>query len=227
MIVSAASLSGGTSGSVVGSWRESVLRPGLRSYFGRISITLVREGHGVRVVDTDTQSADELSRVIKERPEDVAFASLDGLWHPHGFWAATTAARTHAIEIGGGSGDPGLASWSQADRAAAREAVVREAARFSSESEWQRYVSLLRAGDGRETRIVWTGVAWNAATLAALVVFLLAAPSVLEMFDRKGARLRRGRCGACGYDLSGCGRDAGGVVKCPECGREWVLGVEA
>lgn len=56
-------------------------------------------------------------------------------------------------------------------------------------------------------RPVWPGFAVNAAFYAGVCWSLLATPG----FVRRWSRRRRGRCAACGYDLSG-------LEACPECG---------
>ncbi len=64
-------------------------------------------------------------------------------------------------------------------------------------------------GDGLllPTAVLWPGFAVNAAFYAGVCWVLLAAPGVVVRWRRR----RRGRCAACGYDLTG-------LDACPECG---------
>ena len=61
-------------------------------------------------------------------------------------------------------------------------------------------------------RPIWPGFAINTIFYTAILWLLFAAPG----FIRRRIRIKRGRCGACGYDLRG--QPASGDRTCPECG---------
>jgi len=75
--------------------------------------------------------------------------------------------------------------------------------------------NLNSAGPWRRLPLValWPGFTVNVLFYAFVWLGLLRVPHVV----RRGRRMRRGECGACGYDVAGI---AGGV--CPECG--WGVG---
>ena len=59
---------------------------------------------------------------------------------------------------------------------------------------------------------IWPGFAINTLFYAAILWLLFAAPG----FVRRRVRIRRGQCGACGYDLRG--QLDSKHKTCPECG---------
>jgi predicted RNA-binding Zn-ribbon protein involved in translation (DUF1610 family) len=61
------------------------------------------------------------------------------------------------------------------------------------------------------TRVLWPGFALDTAFYAAIAFTLWSAPGVV----RRRLRRARGRCAACGYDLTGA---PSGAATCPECG---------
>jgi hypothetical protein len=75
--------------------------------------------------------------------------------------------------------------------------------------EWQRVWRFNQHASGLVPEL-WPGFALDTAFYGTLVFLLWSAPGVV----RRRARLRRGACPACGYDLKG--GSAGGT--CPECG---------
>lgn len=65
--------------------------------------------------------------------------------------------------------------------------------------------------------LVWSGVAWNAATLFAAWVFIWSLSGVPAWWRDRRARIAATKqvCAGCGYSLAGLGDSA----PCPECGR--------
>jgi hypothetical protein len=81
-------------------------------------------------------------------------------------------------------------------------------------------VTLAQGVIPRPSRVLWGGLALDAVVFAPALALLYWLAVVPQRFVREVARMRKGRCIACGYDL---GYDF--LHGCPECG--WRRGAES
>ncbi len=180
------------------------------------SIQLVRrEGGGFSVIDA-SQSADELATLSQGAPERVVSVSYwrgawwVGAWAP---WWKREVSTVLVAELADGA-EPEPREVSLARRALSDRMRTRERVNFAEEIE---------AGDYNRRSFVWWGPVHD-AVMGLLVVGLLACvPSMPGWWRRRGvkARLARGVCPACLYDISRT-PESGGLTRCPECGRAWA-----
>ncbi len=171
------------------------------------------EDGGLRLLDPESESWDEVSRAFETRPGDVLLirlrlgSSSTGLWAPtrQDGWAVIT---THFGE-----------RFSAGERVEARrrfvDDVLTREARATPDT-----LARLRVEDIHDRRTLWSGHAHNAAVLLVLLAFVYSLQWVPRVPGwvraRRGARrLARGLCPGCRYALAGL---AGG--RCPECGAE-------
>jgi len=172
------------------------------------TLYFVREPSGLRTIDPDQESWDELSRIIDGRPQDVSLARyVDGEFHT-GFWAATRRLQRAFIRISPMAGD-----WTLEEQSEIRRLFVES---LRNERPVDRAVLTPRGFLSRT--VIWSGYAHDAAAFAALVLLIYSLrwipDSVRRVRDRRRERaVARGLCPACGYEMAGI---PGGV--CPECG---------
>lgn len=177
-------------------------------HWGDSRLYVIREPQGFRTIDPELESWDELSRIIDQRPRDVAEAVYSDRRFRSGFWAPTR--RTHDVRI---RLMPMAGEWTLQEEAQVRRLF---AAALSGERHVEPAV-LTPAGLTTST-IIWTGVAHNAAALTAFALLILSLAWIPESVRRFRARKReraiaRGVCPNCGYVVRGL---PDGV--CPECG---------
>ncbi|MEZ6244227.1 MAG: hypothetical protein R3B57_14425 [Phycisphaerales bacterium] len=122
------------------------------------------------------------------------------LYHPHGegWWASTWFSHGF-INVADDVPDDAVL------------AVERYMHRRSGESKSYDAMSRMIEDYPRQGRVVWWGYVHNAGAVVALIG-LLASTWVFAVSSRAIARIRRGRCHRCKYDV----RDLAGDV-CPEC----------
>jgi hypothetical protein len=115
-------------------------------------------------------------------------------------------------------------AWSTANldaSVAAFEAILRDPAKRNRPD----LADAFARGDRVIGRRLWWGIAWNYATLAALAALGATIVAQVSWWRHWLARrrIRKNRCGRCGYDLEGVA-PVESAVKCSECGARW--GVE-
>lgn len=214
--------------SSAGEWiSQHVLGHARATGFWRPDLTLyaVREPTGIRFIDDNSESWDDLSTLIQTRPQDVIqFAA----WHTklqRGLWALTEWHESRFIRANE------MASKESEDLQ--QQPFVREArAAYVDRVQalvhpWNDYeATTLRTADMSLSRPLWTGYIHNIAALAAVVLFLYSlawlprAPAYLAR-TRSQRRLARGQCPHCGYSIAGLTD-----TLCPECGKGWNLTAE-
>lgn len=206
------SIAGGFINNTVG-W----LLPGVRSTMERVAspdFFVVRDDAGMRFLDPESGSWDELSRVMWDSGSAVAECSLRDSVYGTGFWAFTSEHHARLLHV-----LPMTGEWNDAEISAARSAA------FSKSSVppavWRRVQGWMdiAGGDTKESRILWWGAGHDLVALALLAALLYSLTGweawlAAKPWSRSARRRRRGLCVACGYDLQGI---EGGV--CPECGK--------
>lgn len=171
-----------------------------------------RDSHGeasFRGIDQNVDSADELTKLWRDRPEDVMeFTTFSGSR------ASGLLAVTHR-ELGYLE-NPLWSNYSDVERASARRFFADWVAAQGYPAVASRVVS------GRLVEIQWTGVALTAAIATLSLAFLC---SLGWMFTgsayRVARRLKADECPRCRYDLSGCVPTPEDARTCPECGSTW------
>lgn len=200
-----------------------VCRHVYRDFSGRRSdfvdaVQLVRHEGGAYTLIDIAQSADELAALSQNSPERVVTISYwrgrwwVGAWAP---WWEREVSTVMIARLSDGK-EPGEAREVARARGAFAEWMrVRGRADFAGEIE---------AGDYNRTRFLWWGPLHDAAMALALLTLASCVPLVPRWWRQRGvrARLARGVCPKCLYDLSRT-PITDGVRRCPECGRSWDL----
>lgn len=160
----------------------------------------------LRVLDEDDQSWDELSRLTRERPDDLVSVGNYSVGRLQGILFPTRQTNW-----------PRLA-WIGKPFPVGEEPRIRElAAAWLDEENWHARASFVRRSE--PTTVLWRGHVLNVLTTAVAIMavwswgWMLLIPSWI-----RGARHRRGVCIRCKYDVSKTPGDATGVRICPECG---------
>ncbi|MEL6329044.1 MAG: hypothetical protein AAFR38_05245 [Planctomycetota bacterium] len=136
-----------------------------------------------------------------------------------GWWAPTLASEREPVLVT--ISDHSSSSRERADMATLRaihDAAPGERSPWLSASLEELDVYIDRGGP--ERRVLWSGWALNAASLLSFVLFVWSCFAFSftiparwrKLTSRRRARLRRGLCPSCGYDISGIDD------RCPECG---------
>lgn len=174
--------------------------------------TFVKEGDAYRDLDTTRSSADELTKLLAGRAQDVVEVKRTRFVGRRGWWAPTAALTEHRLRItrmSDGSGQDG-------------DLAVREAYAESWFGKKDPERERLKTGDVLKRRILWSGYVHNAAILIAAALFAISLGWLPRLYGagRRRRLLARSICPSCGYDLSGTAvvEDA---KTCPECGRKW------
>lgn len=202
--------------SILGSWIGSEILGAARPtwYPGpSVELYIVQEAEGLRGIDPEVESWDELGALLTQRDAAVAMVSYRPLTARSGFWAPTVEEERKAAHI-----EPlvGAERWTDEAR---RGALTLFAEHLRATHP--RDADVVAAGGAVRRAVLWGGHAHNAAALALLAVFVLSlgwvpgAPARWRAWRRTRA-LSRGRCPGCGYSIAGLER-----MKCPECGAEW------
>ncbi len=192
----------------------------------RQDVFLVRDDdHGVRVVNPDTVSMDEVLDYATHAPEDllVAFCgrsrTVEGpvavTARVHRWGPITRIERPFAAEIHLGGPN---ANWSDEQIEQGKALAAAEFAEFPGARVWGVKADEINSPSGaRRTEIIWGGWVHHAVLLGAIVALASALPVYWRVshraLDFRGRRVRRGLCGRCGYDLTRVSAD-----QCPECG---------
>lgn len=208
--------------STVGDWLARavpILRSHSRGNPMHLSVYALREGGAFRVLDPDSDSWDEASRVMTQRPEDVyAVDYFPRTDVPTGFYAPTRLVTTRLVSItpiGRDVRDP---------TGDTRDAILSAFYGFLTRAgggRWAQDAAALRAGNVEERRTDRMGYFHDVLAAVGLMVFLYSlawiprTPAYLATTRRQRA-LARGRCPHCGYSIVGLREPV-----CPECGRSW------
>jgi hypothetical protein len=177
---------------------------------------------GLRVLDLDANSADELVRRMTGDPESLVrgqFVVLRTRWGVVTPWTLRTLHRLRVESVARPN--------SPTPPSAELQSQVREAlARHLEWTGWRQDAALLRSGDADTTGVVVPGVIHDALLVLLLGLWVYSLRWVRRWFDRTGRALAQGRCPKCGYDLlavkpRGGERGSGRVKQCPECGSWW------
>lgn len=202
--------------------------------FGRVKRTggaghpiwIVRQGEGFAIRDPDNESWDEMTKVIRDRPQDAIQLRYSRPDPPvyEGFYAPTRAVYTWRVSVTPVRGES-LDLVPPPNGGEARAAFVRWWAQ-QEDGPPPDVVNRLLAEDFTRTEVRWSGYVHDAAALGAFVLFLYSlawiprAPSYLAR-TRAQRRLARGRCPHCEYSIEGLPEPV-----CPECGGGWNITAE-
>ena len=180
------------------------------------SFCIVREPDGGRTIIDDSQSAGRLAELSQREPSRIISVSY---WRESWFlgfvapWERREVSRLLVWEMSTGEAPTD-----------ANEAVLARRAM----SDWlaaQRkpdYAQAVENGDFNTTAVVWWGPVHDVLVLAGVVVVFSCIPRVPGWVRDRSvkAKLSRGVCPSCRYDLRAAEAKAGRVL-CPECGRTW------
>lgn len=183
---------------------------------------IVLENGNDRVIDTDTQSWDELARHYQHAPERIAIARYSATATHRGLWAKTRQTIHESADI-----EPfEPRAFDEQAHQTALEALDAHLERDDMRwwPGWNRVKPTddpLKTGQTVHKSIRLFGYLHNAASLAILASFILSLGWLVRLpadtraaLDRRS--LRRGRCPRCGYDISKLENP-----PCPECGASW------
>lgn len=207
----------GSYGSRLGAWMRGLYLAQPIYYPGGMRVYAVREQDGFRIIDENSESADEVSRLITQRPRDLFIVAFDQHTFAHGLYAPT-AETTEIVVRARSLGSPAVAA---AEHVGARRAFV----------DWLRDRDLktgdkLLRGDSVTTRPLWSGYIHNAAAVLGLLLLLYSMAWIPRArgwlaATRRQRALSRGRCPSCGYSIRGLPEPV-----CPECGKPWNVTAE-
>lgn len=205
--------------SVLGGWLSANLALGARSTWfpGRSDdLYVLQDPGGLRVIDPESESWDELSAILSRGDTPVASVHYLPTTTRSGLWALTTETerRVPRIEPLVGGAD----RWNEEMRRRVLERFA-DHLRTSGRSWQARDADIVARGGVTSHRPLWGGYLHNALSIALLAAFLASLAWVprVPSWRRERRRLRavsRGRCPWCGYSVVGLEE---GV--CPECGR--------
>ncbi len=190
------------------------VEPAISTQFvGAISFAVYDGPGGMRLIDEDAESWDELSRLVTKEPERLVFfrAALPG-HKDSGLWAPVV--RRHGVEVV----DPG---WSPEALARARR-MVADVLRVHRTSNLRRLAAIIQ--DPPPPKLLIPGIVHTAYAASLALLFLVSLAWVRPITPRRVRRaLARGRCPACRFSLAGLRADDTGFTRCPECGGMWSL----
>lgn len=180
------------------------------------SFCIVREPDGGRTIIDESQSAGRFAELSQREPSRIISVSY---WRGSWFlgiiapWERREVSRVMVWEMATGE-EPTDVN----DAALARRAM----------SDWlaaqgqPEYSRAIEEGDFNTSATVWWGPPHDLAVFTAVVVVISCLPLVPRWVRDRGvrARLSRGVCPACRYDLRAAGEKVGRVL-CPECGQTW------
>lgn len=166
---------------------------------------------GFRLIDTERESADELSKALLSNPKSVYVCAVSVYSFDEGFYAETEHREGVSLVITNYGGAP-VPTEISAELQALTAKEYEKAGAPQSASD-------IRAGGSTRVRTIWFGHFLNFVTAACLICLPLSlrwVPGWLRNIpvSRRERQRAKGLCGSCLYDLRG---DMGGV--CPECGR--------
>lgn len=202
--------------SQAGAWIRQHLLPPDRTFPAittNLDLYFVREPTGLRLIDTDAESADDITRLLMERPGDVLLLRYQPRIVRQGLWAITEQADHHRIVAEFGS------NFTPAEREEALRRFIAYAAAVMPHVSDEVFTALARGETINRHTTIASGWVVNITTLALLGAFLLSLRWVFRVPGQvrawRGRRaLAAGRCPACGYSI----QDLESSI-CPECGR--------
>lgn len=202
--------------------------------FGRVKrmgtaghpIWAVRQSEGFVVRDPDNESWDEMTKVIRDRPQDAIHLLYSNPEPPvyEGFYAPTRAVYTWHVSVTPVRGESlDLVAPPNGDEA--RAAFVAWWAQ-QPEGPPADVVNRLVTENVIRTEVRWSGYLHNSLALLGLILFLYSLawiPRVGPYLTRTRAqrRLARGCCPHCNYSIAGLPEPV-----CPECGKGWNITAE-
>jgi len=178
---------------------------------GPYSIYIAEDGARMRVIDSEEESWDELSRLLADGDTPVAHSHFVNRTSRQGVWSHVIERSYEGIVI-----EPLNGSWTADDIAAAHRALFDERTQTLPCWVYLQDYQHVPIGTTSSTRILWGGVAHDAFALATFAGLFYSCTGWRAWFaahpwSRRNRRLLRGLCPECGYDTRG-------LATCPECG---------
>ncbi|MFG0258911.1 MAG: hypothetical protein ACF8LK_01050 [Phycisphaerales bacterium JB041] len=183
---------------------------GLYCYMPSV-VYVVHEPTGMRLIDEDHESWDELSGLFSQIETPLVMCDLVSRTSRRGVWSHVTEWSFTGVRL-----HPVVGEWTSDELAEARATLFGERARTLPSWQWIQHFEDVASADRTSTRILWTGVAHDIfalLVLSALLYSLTGWPAwfAAHPWSRRSRRLARGLCPECGYDTRG-------LSACPECG---------
>ncbi len=196
--------------STIGAWRQRVFTGHESFLLGSYppSPFVVREGGGLRLAQPNEESWDAMTRLIRERPADIAQVQHSIWLERRGWWRPTLQIDSEHLDI-----SPFEGEWSNAELKESRRLAAAYYYRFESEQR-----SAIALADRHAETILWGGWARNGLALLVALAFAFSLTWVPRTprwwhTHRRAYRLRQSRCPRCGYSIAHLPEP-----KCPECG---------
>ena len=178
------------------------------------ALYVVHEPEGMRIIDPNRDSWDDLARLLSTNKTPVAYCEFRDTILRRGVWSHTTERHFRGIGL-----QPMVGDWTEQDIRRARLELF--SARTQSLPRWAWVQGFADVPDTNQTttRVLWTGVAHDSFALFTFAALLYSFTGWRAWFaarpwSRRTRRLAHGLCPCCGYDLRGL--PPPGV--CPECG---------
>jgi hypothetical protein len=194
----------------------------------RPELALIDQGTTYITLRVDSSSLGYLNLRLDSENRLIAFAKLEALFRPSGFWRSTSDGDRFSLALKSPSTLAPPVSIPPDRLLAARTCIADTLVREDQLSPANAQ-SLITTGSYGDRHILWSGVALNALSIlnaCALLYSLAWLPSALARLahalnfraKRRRRRWSRLQCTACGYDLLHTPADDMHLTTCPECG---------